>query len=133
MKTDDLRLGNLVEVNGNVTEIDLTILGCIVENGNFAKPIQLTIEWLLKYGFKPIAESEEYQTANRGDIVFVNEETYYEGVYYISWGDNPMLCMRDYGGLIYIYSVHDLQNMYYFLAHEVFDINGYDSSQSIDL
>lgn len=55
----ELRIGNYVEVNGEISKIEGVIkygiyyaFGYCPNQDNWIKPIELTEEWLLKFGFR---------------------------------------------------------------------------------
>ena len=100
LKESDLRKDNLIYWKGEVIKVDLEILTKLFGNNNYPdslklnfKPIPLTEDWLLKFGFKI---EKQYQC----DFASI-------GVFTISFGDN---FFYDYTNLKY---VHQLQNLYY--------------------
>ena len=79
MKANELRIGNLVERDGNILEVvriakDGTINYELLEktkgqqvNSGIVSPIPLTEEWLLKFNFEPVylpIESKELKREN---------------------------------------------------------------------
>ena len=52
MKTNELRIGNLVYFNDKVVNITIGDFHIIEKESKFFKPIPLTEEWLLKFGFE---------------------------------------------------------------------------------
>ena len=106
MKASELRIGNLVEyqINDELEEpknfwvenvIDAEDLSYIDISQNF-RPIQLTDEWLLKFGFKCHVVYENKMWLNESIILFEKENSGYE----LSWGRH-------------IKYVHELQNIHY--------------------
>jgi len=137
MESHELRIGNYVihnskygknikQVKGIIADIDRqkndSIIffnpgGLTYPKINECEPIFITKEWLIKFGFVKIPESDSYQTANNDDVIYyIDDET--EGLYYVSFGDDPMFCMEDLGGLKYISYIHELQNIYFALIGE---------------
>jgi len=108
MKANELRIGNWVRWNyeesseGNVYPVEYGYeLDDIKNNPNIVKPIPLTEEWLLKFGF-------EYSDLN-GD----------SGL----WKIPPFQIYGKYNQFIYDYRldvnyVHQLQNLYFALTYE---------------
>lgn len=124
VKSQDLRIGNLVNDRGSipyaVDAIDLVALRQSEIAGKINidfKPIPLTEEWLVKFGFEK-KESAYWDGAIQYDIdtipfsiIFINDN--YHLQYAVLGGpdgfdylDNP------------IKYVHQLQNLYYFLKDE---------------
>ena len=56
LKANELRIGNLVEINMPITNkiisIDVYHISELKKNKGYFKPIPLTEEWLLKFGFE---------------------------------------------------------------------------------
>jgi len=106
MKASELRIGNLVEyqINDELEEpknfwvenvIDAEDLGYINKSQNY-RPIQITKEWLLKFGFKFHVVYENKIWMNESITLFEKENSEYE----LSWGRH-------------IKYVHELQNIHY--------------------
>jgi hypothetical protein len=139
MKAKDLRINNLVNavMTNEVYSIDLWALN-VIEEGNYQnshntktkvfKPIPLTEEWLLKFGFeKVIYESDEtgYGTDYELDI---------KGVGLISYSDDFSCALfgskessKDELGFLPNWDnckhVHSLQNLYFALTGEELTLN----------
>jgi hypothetical protein len=107
MKANELRIGNWVEITqpkkGIYTTVEQSTFSTNIEN-NF-KPIPLTEEWLLKFGF----------TNNNVDSIYEIKNYYLE---YIQDG-NLNFYFFEYGEwFIKIAHVHKLQNLYFALTGE---------------
>ena len=124
-----LRIGNLVEIENHtkvcevieIKEKSLRVSYIRSDNGmvhnpiieiDRIKPISITEEWLLKFGFE--------LNSDEGDCKF-----YEKGKYGIRWVDGDefyfYLIMNDrdeYWILKEIYDVHQLQNLYFSLTGE---------------
>ena len=106
MKTTDLRLGNYIDKYGKPIKVDFGILQKIENGSVIYKPIPLTEEYLLKFGFM-VLEDE-------GDV-----KHYCKYKYDITWhdGNDFYFGIRDLNGSIYsliqIFTVHQLQNLFY--------------------
>jgi hypothetical protein len=116
MKSTELRIGNLVyDTKGYVNTIDLEAITYIFkESLNQVKPIPLTEEWLLKFGFK-----------NRPDGIC---DHWHLGINPIT--HDWMIELKNLGaGFFYINGyfnikyVHQLQNLYFALTGEELAIN----------
>ena len=117
MKANDLRIGNLVLALTGETEYTEVVVKTIFGYGinsyygdaeyvyDEIKPIPLTEEWLLKFGF--ILNSNRYYL---GDIVyeFIN--------YTISLTADDPYCSHEVKNKIKY--VHQLQNLYYALTNQ---------------
>jgi hypothetical protein len=122
MKATELRIGNYVyDTLGKVNKIDLEAITYIVkEPHNQVKPMPLTEEWLLKFGFEK-SDNEFYTETFKGD----NKSDYY---FCIRINDNLcdlVICERvdeinNYSLICpkYIQYVHQLQNLYFALTNE---------------
>ena len=137
MQAQELRIGNYVDYFGKITQID-GIKRC--SDGSFAveicekrpsgcswceyapietpslKPIPLTEEWLLNFGFELEADEGDIKyfmnnriNRNYGVKLYDNEELY---IYH----EYPMSC--EYTILQEINHVHQLQNLYWCLCGE---------------
>ena len=124
MKAKDLRIGNYIDYK---TEREIVTMQIsyeyirLIHNGNKNfKPIELTEEWLLKFGFEK-SDNEFYTETFKGD----NKSDYY---FCIRINDNLcdlVICERvdeinNYDLIVpkYIQHVHQLQNLYFALTGE---------------
>lgn len=114
MKTSELRLGNLVlnSWGENSVEVTIDILMSLESMGSDSKykPIPLTEEWLLKFGFT-ICENEawyEKKIPTLGILIACN----LHGRFCIEHTDE-LVTIRDC-----CYKVHELQNLYFALVGE---------------
>jgi hypothetical protein len=120
MKATDLRLGNLIKKNNKIYEISSLFFvdlydGTIRENYNNSyviEPIQLTEEWLLKFGFEKTM-SWTYVKDLVGNLQLV----YYLGEKGWSIGFNSY---SDFSNLKY---VHQIQNLYFALTGKELTLN----------
>jgi len=132
MKTNNFRLGNLINNDNEIIEISngrVTCWGCsfsgmVYYEGNEIKPIPITEERLIKYGFKKehdpfswyyikeIRESDEYDTFN------ICVRLYDNGTIkvLVETGSNSILVAGHTYTEVKDYFVHQLQNLYFILA-----------------
>lgn len=119
MKANELRLGNYVDLGSRIAKIiEISHLSCVVvdleetqdtiESYERTKPIPLTEEWLLKFGF-----------TFRSEIV-TGVRFYDFGSFQVkSWNDGSYVLFRKdiclFSDLTY---VHQLQNLYFALCGE---------------
>ena len=118
MKVNELRIGNLIEYRiqddlddrkdwWEVSKIDATDL-CILESNidyDF-RPIPLTEEWLLKFGFE--------KQHNEDDFDYWFKKGFCDDIF---WEHSEGFCHNlNYGGEIKY--VHQLQNLYFALTGE---------------
>lgn len=121
MEAKELRIGNYVNKDGNIERVCQGVIAYMAvhednHNEERFKPIQLTEEWLLKFGFKHIIE-HIYKLKNFTIHYFVNyplikinlENDEYKEV-------NVSIPIK----IIY---VHQLQNLYFALTGEELIIN----------
>ena len=116
MKISELRLGNWVDQpNDGVTRVT-SILNDIqirTETGHidkYCRPIPLTEEWFLKFGFDEIiVEGYPIYQSDKGFMV-----EYYK--------DESVFLILDFE--VRIKYVHQLQNLYFTLTGEELEING---------
>ena len=115
MKANELRIGNLIierpsEENSNIIPVSIHVFTYMKVNYNIFKPIPLTEEWLIKFGFKK--EGLYYKIQIYGDGI-----PSYIGIN-VGYGYAELL--RNYNH--YINSkceyVHQLQNLYFALTNE---------------
>lgn len=120
MKANELRIGNWVTellVNNNSfvdTPIQLHTVGEYVisaVNNNKVKPIKLTEEWLIKFGF----ESNGIAFLKNGYIIWIQENKYVFALYE-AYSNNELFTEIKY--------VHQIQNLYFALTGNELEING---------
>lgn len=116
MKASELRIGNYVyDTLGKVNKIDLEAITYIVkELHNQVKPIPLTEEWLLKFGFVKSKVSSQFDK-EKLTIQIANELEYHKKgrVYFNSWA--ILESQPKY--------VHELQNIFFSLTSEELTIS----------
>ena len=104
MKATELRIGNYFEdIDGNHCQVTLLTFRQLHGSPtaiNLIKPIPLTEEWLLKFGFIK-------------SVVF-----YMKGAMNIEFIDNGCLFGLDGEYEVFIQHVHQLQNLYFALTNE---------------
>ena len=107
MKATELMIGNWVEQPNTGTEQVVSILNelqIITTSGHidkYCKPIPLTEEWLIKFGFDNSLVKDIFLALGYNVI-------YDEGKYYF----------RYYGLTVEVKHVHQLQNLYFALTNE---------------
>lgn len=103
MKASELRIGNYVyDTLGKVNKIDLEAITYIVkEPHNQVKPIPLTEEWLLKFGFEIGYNQKKMLDVYCKDFGLLIERSNSNNFYYKK---------------VNIHSVHQLQNLYFALT-----------------
>ena len=120
MEAKELRIGNYYEWTENVEKDaflqidDFHSLLAIGENFQYFKPIPLTEEWLLKFGFdnrllKKIGDSDLYL---QGD----NADSLKEYGVYLSTDIGDGLCSEPNTFIEGFFYVHQLQNLYFALT-----------------
>ena len=111
MKASELRIGNwLQRLDGSllqVNEHDFKILANGLPDNLHPKPITLTEEWLLKFGFE-----------NQGRWFAIMN---YPIELYVS--PDKMVYIGDELSIGYIEYVHQLQNLYFALTNEELTVN----------
>jgi len=116
MKANELRIGNFVK--GKEMNVYWTV-EAIDSNSIFSfgkwrsldafEPIQLNIEWLLKFGFKYSLRLDDFMFKDKNDIFEI--QPYKKGfLNSVVWCDNEILQELKY--------VHQLQNLYFALNNE---------------
>jgi len=119
MNVNDLRIGNLIKpIPNEKEEIINTIsyvegvtndgfiftngfrLGYYSDNEDF-EPIQITEEWLIKFGFKKSAESEWYNLP------------YFQIEIVVDKNNDFTFCVANNFVIKHVKYIHELQNLYY--------------------
>ena len=120
MKSNELRIGNWVEQpNDGVTRVTAIFndLQIKTETGyidKYCRPIPLTEEWLLKFGFEKLTE--------KGNGFKSTSYTYTGKVALIVHFDGDRLSVNFWQGTEKKY-VHQLQNLYFALTGEELELN----------
>lgn len=108
MKANELRIGNLVQIDGLKSPIPVSIIDTTETSiDTKAKPIPLTEEWLLKFG--AIKSQHCWLINDKIELSHTTTEEYYE----FEW-QSPLLDWE----IIAIKYVHELQNLYFALTGE---------------
>lgn len=120
MNSKEFRLGNYVNFGSTLSEITGIMAEEIMfryESGGENRyallqtpginVIPVTEEWLLNLGF----ERSKGAIQNDNDKIYRLRDSDDEA-FYISFGEDPMLCVDGFGGLQYFDYVHELQNLY---------------------
>lgn len=123
MKVSELRIGNwLVCLSGNEIQVsvsDFVAIECTIERLH-PKPIPLTEEWLLRFGFinhdgEGIEFKRHLPNGNATDLIIE-----FDGL-----SQNTLLQRDTESGYVYIENVthiHQLQNLYFALTGEELEI-----------
>ena len=119
MEAKELRIGNLLKCakSDNFFEVSYEDLGYINDGISESKPILLTEEWLLKFGF---GRSDEFEMGHNKNFNF--------GFYYDYHFNRFMLDCDNENDGVYIYLdhikyVHQLQNLYFALTGTELEYN----------
>jgi hypothetical protein len=114
MKAEELRIGNYYNKNGEIKQITPSDIIEVWESERiWCKPIPLTEEWLLKFGFelkKVSMGGREYEGWR--NFSFHLDTNYIKNTLFYHW----------MGGNIEIKHVHQLQNLYFALTSEALTI-----------
>ena len=114
MKATELRIGNYIDYT---TEREIVTMQTtyeyirLIHNGNKNfKPIPLTEEWLLKFGFV-----KEFNADENSDSFYLKD---CDDSFYIDYDNSWYIGATSYGYLKGIHYVHQLQNLYFALTNE---------------
>ena len=108
MKATELRIGNFVDLYSKTATVcrnDFST-GLAIKKG---KPIRLTEEWLIDFGFN-----------NTNTTEFPN---YTKGMYQCRWRHGETNICNNHGFIKDLKYVHQLQNLYFALTGEELKIN----------
>ena len=94
MEEKELRIGNYVNIEGEIFKVDLQEL---YYNSSLMTPVPLTEEWLIKFGFE-----KAYETCYQYKDFILNDK----------------FIMMDIDITIQLKHVHQLQNLYFALTGE---------------
>lgn len=127
IKANELRIGNLVLVNEVIFKINAIQDKCLyfnswINNSDNIQPIELTEEWLIKFGFKKgindwFTSSFVAPIQDSATMIYIN----------VNSGSACLTDFDDREQMSYIGSkikyVHQLQNLYFCLTGEELKIN----------
>jgi hypothetical protein len=110
MKVQELRIGNYVLKEGEEIVITSFTFYNIEKDEYSYEPIQLTEEWLLKFGFKKstLDEDNTWLDLRYGYLTFSSDESVEFKKVYLTVSREDIIC--EY--------VHQLQNLYFALTGE---------------
>jgi DNA modification methylase len=117
MKANELRIGNLYNQFGNIHQVNGHIISELEKAPQgqlWCKPIPLTEEWLLKFGFEFKAEElgvKFYEKQVGIDFICFSKE----GHWNINSGESYWYMDRNFKSPQF---VHQLQNLYFALTNE---------------
>ena len=118
MKTTELRIGNYVmdsPVNGDdVLDVQAIYTNLIIHEERHVyndelRPIPLTEEWLLRFGFKHSGNGFFIHAKSLIELANIGDEYFHSGIKGVS--------------LINVHFVHQLQNLYFALVGEELQLN----------
>ena len=121
MEAKELRVGNLIYVDGNLRHVCGTCYKTIMHNyhpqnsvysENYeseCEPIPLTEEWLLKFGFEK--ELDLFYRKNKSSVI---EIIFYDNGFLVA---NQSICLD------HIQHAHQLQNLYFALTGTELEYN----------
>jgi hypothetical protein len=115
MDAKELRIGNYVDIDNTIQTIDMNIMFDFDEGGWYiddlhltkVKPIPLTEEWLVRFGFVYCKNYDEYR---------YKEKTNWFGIFKSE--DDDWLFEKPNMSSVVLPSVHQLQNLYFSLTNE---------------
>lgn len=114
MKATELRIGNYIKKRtGKVIQCDLNTIANVQRQGVFFKPIPLTEEWLLKFGFEEIGYGRVH------NMKFIGYRFGVWDVYVIENGEFVLHKNTKETSIVNIKSVHHLQNIFQDLGEEL--------------
>jgi len=103
MKAKELRIGNLYDENGTISEVTPSVIQDVFDADRiWCKPIPLTEEWLLRFGFEK--KQNDWFRLNDFEISPSFECFSFRSCVWVSKYTNP--------------KVHQLQNLYFALTVE---------------
>ena len=121
MKANELRVGNWVNNNEEDYQITSVTILQLERGDSTAKPIPLTDEWLIRFGFEN--GGYEFLFWNLNGFEISGTSSWFEqgdtiGVYAFNWHSTD----KTHNQLIVNY-VHQLQNLYFALTSEELTLN----------
>ena len=113
MKASELRIGNFYNQFGNITEVDWSVLKDLKDapiDQLWCKPIPLTEEWLLKFGFE--------KTLNQYKKLTLSNKIGCDNIPFIILFLDNQYQYDDLRFRTNIQYVHNFQNLYFALTGE---------------
>ena len=111
MKANELRIGNLVYFEYQVVDINIGDFHIIEKESKFFKPIPLTEEWLLKFGFEDskivCGEYIMQVSVNSFSGTLTKDASWFISIVHVS-AHQTITVVKQY--------VHQLQNLYFALT-----------------
>jgi hypothetical protein len=118
MKASELRIGNYYNQNGAIGQVTPnTIEEAWTSERSWIKPIPLTEEWLLRFGFKLVS------SYNKEKMVFLLQFGLSKDNFTFESNYGELIYFRYNGNYISVKNVHNLQNLYFALTGEELIIN----------
>jgi hypothetical protein len=110
MKASELRIGNLVEYkrSGALLTVDCELLQEIVDGAINYKPIPLTEEWLLRFGFKCVWSGQGEGSTFKLSDIYLHSHDFVKNFYLVEFQGKDIKIKID--------NVHKLQNLYFSLT-----------------
>jgi hypothetical protein len=119
MESRELRIGNYVNWiipfsnEYSPKKVDIKILSLINNDSDICKPIPLTEEWLLKFGFKDDnVKGYFYLELNDDLYIYLNPNSMGIAI------KNQYEGFSDHSSFIFFKYIHQLQNLYFALTGE---------------
>ena len=110
MDAKELRIDNWVCSQGKDIKIKAPHIQYLLDEDNRAKPITLTEEWLVKFGFKKVKRQNVIQYENEYSL---SHEFNQDGIFEFHIDDGTWIACK---------YVHKLQNLYFALTGEELEI-----------
>jgi hypothetical protein len=113
MKANELRIGNYYNQNGAISQVTPNTIEEVWEaQRTWCKPIPLTEEWLLRFGFKLVS------SYNKEKMVFLLQFGLSKDSFTFESNCGELMYFRYNGNYVNIKYVHQLQNIYFALKNE---------------
>ena len=114
MKANELRIGNWVNNNEEDYQITSATILQLERGDSTAKPIPLTEEWLIKFGFKK--DDTGVDVFDQDYFEWYQKEFPIIGM--LSQSNDKSYIFDENTDTLKIYYVHQLQNLYFALTNE---------------
>jgi hypothetical protein len=135
MKATEVRIGNYYDEFGNVRQVNWTTLGALAGEGKeelWFKPVPLTEEWLLKFGFKKWGRNDLPRTLSYeyGKIQIFPSNPFCDFIGYGFMHYKPNKNESTESARFKFQYVHQLQNLYFALTGEELTLTKNESENS---